>query len=221
MGLFDHNDRAIIHSIEQGFSRVEALLRLVLRRESNLINEGTHIMSLLDDIEAAENATIEKLTTISNAQTAVKTALDAQTAKIAELTSDLAAAGTDQGRLQAVLDKANAILASTDNAATAEAALAGTPHDAPAPPVEEPSEPVITSISPTNGAVAGGDTVSISGGGFTDATDVSFGGVAGTNLTVNNDTSISVTTPAGTAGDATVVVTTPVGISAPGVFTYA
>lgn len=218
MGMFDHNDRAIILSIEQGFNRIESLLRLVLRRESNLINEGTHIMTVLDDIQADQDATNAALTNETDVVTAVKTALDKQTAKIAELLSDLAAAGVDAGRLDAVKAKGEAILATTNNLTTALAAIANT--DKAAPPAD-PSEPVITSISPASGAVAGGDTVSISGGGFTGATDVSFGNVAGTGLTVNSDTSISVTTPAGTAGDATVVVTTPVGISAPGVFTYA
>ncbi len=82
--------------------------------------------------------------------------------------------------------------------------------------------PVVSSISPVSGPVAGGTPVTITGSGFTGATAVDFGTVAGTGLTVNSATSITVDSPAGTGGvDVTVI--TPAGtsaISAADQFTY-
>lgn len=119
-------------------------------------------MTILDDILSTEEATLAKLASITNAHAAVQAALDAQTKKIAQLTSDLLAAvnaGNNAAQLQAVLDKANAILNSTDNAAVAAAALANTgAGEAPAaqesaddtpvsdttePPSEVPAEPSV------------------------------------------------------------------------------
>src|SRR5690606_31251770 len=62
--------------------------------------------------------------------------------------------------------------------------------------------------------------VTITGTGFTGATGVTFDGTAGTAFTVDSDTQITVTTPAGTAGPADVVVLSPNGDSAPGELTY-
>jgi len=68
----------------------------------------------------------------------------------------------------------------------------------------------IAAISPSSGTTAGGTVVTITGTNFTGATAVTFDGVLGTGLTINSSTSITVTTPAGTAGLRNVVVTTPV-----------
>jgi hypothetical protein len=74
--------------------------------------------------------------------------------------------------------------------------------------------PVVTAVTPNAGPVAGGTVVTVTGSGFTGATSVTFGGVAGTSLSVVNDTSLLVTTPAHTAGTVDVIVTTPLGTSA-------
>ena len=58
--------------------------------------------------------------------------------------------------------------------------------------------PSVTGVSPASSALAGGGTVTISGSGFTNASGVSFGGVAATGYTVTNDTSITATVPAAT-----------------------
>jgi large repetitive protein len=78
--------------------------------------------------------------------------------------------------------------------------------------------PSVTGLSPDVGPVVGGNTVTITGTGFTGATAVSFGQTVVTNFTVNSDTSITVTAPAEPAGGVTVGVTTPIGSSqfAPG-----
>lgn len=78
-----------------------------------------------------------------------------------------------------------------------------------------PTTPVITTISPNTGAIAGGDIITIAGTGFTGATTVKFGTTATTSFTVNaGGTSIIVHSPAtSTAGVANITVTTPVGTS--------
>ncbi|MGD0534086.1 MAG: IPT/TIG domain-containing protein [Methanoregula sp.] len=74
--------------------------------------------------------------------------------------------------------------------------------------------PVITGISPNQGPLVGGTTVSISGSGFTGATGVTFGSTAASSFNVVNDTIITATSPAGTAGTFNITVTTPGGTSA-------
>lgn len=67
--------------------------------------------------------------------------------------------------------------------------------------------PVVTSVSPTNGPVAGGNVVTISGSGFTGATNVDFGFRPGLVFLVVDDSTISATVPAGTPGTVNVIVT--------------
>jgi hypothetical protein len=74
--------------------------------------------------------------------------------------------------------------------------------------------PSVTSVSPNTGAAAGGETVTISGTGFTTAKGVYFGGVAAASFTVNSDGSITAVTPAGTAGTVDVTVSAAGGTSA-------
>jgi hypothetical protein len=73
--------------------------------------------------------------------------------------------------------------------------------------------PVVTGISPASGAAAGGDTVTITGSGFTGAIDVSVGPTSASAMHVDTDTQITATTPPGT-GTVDVTVTTPAGTSA-------
>lgn len=74
--------------------------------------------------------------------------------------------------------------------------------------------PTVTAIDPSTGPVAGGNTVTIIGTGFTGATSVTFAGAAATNFTVVSATTIMATVPPGTAGTASVIVTTPAGSNA-------
>ena len=71
----------------------------------------------------------------------------------------------------------------------------------------------VTSISPTSGSTNGGDSVVITGVGFTTATAVKFGTTAATSFVVNSDTQITAVSPAGTS-TVDVTVTTPVGTTA-------
>ena len=67
--------------------------------------------------------------------------------------------------------------------------------------------PTVTSVSPNNGTTAGGTSVTITGTSFATGATVTFGGTAATNVVVSNSTTITATSPAGTAGAVTVTVT--------------
>ncbi|MFE9993952.1 IPT/TIG domain-containing protein, partial [Streptomyces avermitilis] len=68
--------------------------------------------------------------------------------------------------------------------------------------------PTLTSLNPTSGLAAGGTVVTLTGTGFIGTTAVTFGGTPATSFTVNSDTQITATAPAGT-GTVQVQVTTP------------
>ena len=75
--------------------------------------------------------------------------------------------------------------------------------------------PAITSLSPTTGVTGGNTLVTITGTGFLSGATVSFGGTAGTSVTVVSATSITVRSPATlVAGKVDVSVTTSGGTSA-------
>jgi len=67
--------------------------------------------------------------------------------------------------------------------------------------------PTVTSVTPNTGSTAGGTAVTIAGTNFIAGATVTFGGTAATNVVVVNSTSITATTPVGTAGAVTVTVT--------------
>lgn len=77
-------------------------------------------------------------------------------------------------------------------------------------------------VSPGSGPTTGGTRAFISGMSFQAGATVTFGGVAGTNVSVGSCTSLSVTAPAHAAGAVDVVVQNPDGTSATavGAFTY-
>ncbi len=75
--------------------------------------------------------------------------------------------------------------------------------------------PVVTGVAPPTGTVAGGDTVTITGSGFTNATAVDFGtGNPAASFSVISDTEITAVSPAG-SGTVDVSVTGPGGTSSP------
>jgi hypothetical protein len=76
--------------------------------------------------------------------------------------------------------------------------------DAPAP----------TSLTPSEGGVAGGTPVTVTGAGFTGATGVAFGGVAATDVSVVSDTELTAVAPQHEAGPVNVEVTNPAGSGA-------
>jgi uncharacterized protein YhjY with autotransporter beta-barrel domain len=77
--------------------------------------------------------------------------------------------------------------------------------------------PVVNAISPNQGQVAGGTPITISGTGFTGVdppTGVRIGGTLATGVTINSDTQLVATTPAGAIGLASVTVTNSTGTNA-------
>jgi hypothetical protein len=75
--------------------------------------------------------------------------------------------------------------------------------------------PTVTAVSPTTGPTSGGTSVTVTGTNLGGATAVSFGPNPGNNIAVNGaGTSLTVTSPAGSAGTVDVTVTTPGGASA-------
>ena len=81
--------------------------------------------------------------------------------------------------------------------------------------------PVVSSVSPSAGPVAGGTVIAITGTSLIGATSVTVGGAPVTSFSVVSSSSISAVTPAGSAGSKTVTVTTPGGVAtASNAFTY-
>ena len=73
--------------------------------------------------------------------------------------------------------------------------------------------PTVTAISPGSGPTAGGTSVTLTGTNLAHVTAVSFGGTAATGFTINSETSITATAPAGT-GTVDVTVTNAAATSA-------
>jgi hypothetical protein len=67
--------------------------------------------------------------------------------------------------------------------------------------------PAVMSVSPNTGTTAGGTAVTITGTNFAPGAMVTIGGTAATNVVVASATQITATTPASSAGAATVTVT--------------
>jgi len=76
-------------------------------------------------------------------------------------------------------------------------------------------KPTVTSLDPSGGSAAGGNTVVITGTNFTDVTSVKFGTKNATSFVVNSSTRITAVAPSGTLGTTVdVTVTTHAGTSA-------
>jgi hypothetical protein len=82
--------------------------------------------------------------------------------------------------------------------------------------------PTLLSILPTSGPTIGGTSVTITGSGFTTTADttVTIGGNAATNVDVTSSTTVTATTPPGTAGGQPVIVSDTGGPSGALTFTY-
>jgi hypothetical protein len=84
-----------------------------------------------------------------------------------------------------------------------------------------PAPLTLAGVTPDSGPTDGGQTVTITGTGFTTGTAVSFGGVPATDVVVDpTGTSLTAVTPKGAAGGTTITVTTSSGASATLAYTY-
>ena len=85
------------------------------------------------------------------------------------------------------------------------------------PPTPTPdggtTTPIVTSISPVTGPIAGGTTVTINGTNFVAGATVTFGALAATTTTFDSDRKLTAITPASAAGPVSVTVTNPAGKS--------
>ncbi len=73
--------------------------------------------------------------------------------------------------------------------------------------------PTVSGVSPNSGSTAGGTAVTITGTNFASGARVTFGGAAASNVVVTNSTTITASTPAGSAGAVMVTVSNPGGQS--------
>jgi len=83
-----------------------------------------------------------------------------------------------------------------------------------APAIDTPAAPVTYSISDTGGTVSGGEIVVVTGYGFVGVTGVTVGGTAATDFEVTSPYSLTLITPAHSAGSANILVTNATGTSA-------
>jgi hypothetical protein len=74
-----------------------------------------------------------------------------------------------------------------------------------------PPAPVVTSLGPASGPLAGGTTVTVHGNDFENGAKVTFAGAGQVSATFVNSGTLTVTTPANTAGIKSVTVTNPDG----------
>ncbi|MFJ5221222.1 IPT/TIG domain-containing protein [Streptomyces sp. NPDC088354] len=94
------------------------------------------------------------------------------------------------------------------------------PPAGPAQPTAVAAAPALTSAVPNTGPAAGGNTVILTGSGFTGITAVRFGANPALGYTVNSSTQITAVAPAG-SGAVAVTVTAPGGTSNAVTYTYA
>jgi len=82
------------------------------------------------------------------------------------------------------------------------------------------AQPTLSSIAPSSGGTAGGTACTLTGTNLTGCSAVSFGATAGTGISVVSATQVRCTSPAGSAGTASVTATTANGTSNGVNFTY-
>src|SRR5260370_13014184 len=80
--------------------------------------------------------------------------------------------------------------------------------------------PTLSAITPANGPVAGGQSVTLTGTNLTATSAVSFGGTPAASFSVVDAGTVKATTPAHAGGPVNVTVTTPGGVSNPVLYTY-
>jgi hypothetical protein len=90
------------------------------------------------------------------------------------------------------------------------------------PATSSVASPIVSSVSPVSGSTAGGTSITITGTGFVSGATVTVGGAACTSVVVGSGTSLTCTTPAGSAGVQNIVVTNPAGLAGmgTGLFTF-
>lgn len=184
--------------------RVESMLRALLHHHGIDTNMETEIMAALADIKAALDAQSDKLSALA--------------ARISEQANSSA---PDPAALQAIADELNAHNASIDALDVASVTAPAAPSPAPGSAPAGGAIPVVASLSPTVGEVAGGTKISLNGSGLANVQNVSFGGVDAPQIVADSDSILTVISPPNSAGTVDVVVNTAVGASEAVPFIYA
>lgn len=116
------------HDFWPGF---EVLYRLErIERKLDLIHHRQELtMATLDELQAKADATLAAVTAETDLNNAVAKVVNDQNALIVDLKAQLAAAGTDPAKLQALSETMDAILAAdtANDKIVADAVVAGTP----------------------------------------------------------------------------------------------
>lgn len=117
-----------VHNHYHSESSPEVLARLDAINQKLDLMEKT-IMPSIDELQIKAKATLDKVTSDTDIDNAIAKVVNDQNATITDLKAQLAAAGTDPAKLQALSDTMDAILnTDTSNAAiVANAVTAGTP----------------------------------------------------------------------------------------------
>jgi hypothetical protein len=143
---------------------------------------------------------LKRLEDIMSALTDLAAAVAANTTATNAAVSALGSAGGSSDT--AAIEAAVAQLTTNNNALTAAVG------------VTAPGGPVVTGVSPSTVAIAGGTSLTVTGSGFTGTQAVNFDGVKGSSGTVVNDTQITVVSPPLAAGVHDVTVSTAAATSA-------
>lgn len=208
------NSQPQTHLLASG-KDIEMVLVAIARLDAKL----DVALPLIRLILKGELAVSKELDTLSAEVSQADTVMASAVALIQGLAVQIANAGTDPQKLQALT------VSLTNSANSLAAAVAANTAAGNEPPPDQTPVPVpsIASISPVSGAAAGGDTVTITGAGLTGATGVSFGNIDAASFSVDSDTQITAVSPAEAAGSVNIVVTGPGGASTqvPSPFTFA
>jgi hypothetical protein len=125
--------------------------------------------------------------------------------------ADNAGASRTHRPVSAIMAAAGTVVLATVGGACGHA---NTASSSPPPTTLSTALPHVTALSPGMGATTAGTAVTITGSGFTGATEVDFGGVKAPRMTVDSDSEITATSPTGASGPVDVRVVTPKGTSA-------
>jgi len=172
-----------------------------------VVQRVTWLIFMIGEMLMSQQSDIDKLASeLQTVGTNLGTALTALQAEVATLKNNAP---------QLDLTALDAAVVGVASAANAIGSAVTTPTVA---------APTVTGLSPASGSMAGGDTVTVSGTGFTGATAINFGTEAAASFSVVSDTEITAVTPAWTSvGSGDVIVTTSAGtsaISSASVFTW-
>lgn len=118
-----------VHNFRHGDRQVEDRLRGVEGKLDLIIQKLETIMPTLDELLAKSTTTLAQITKNTDLDNSIIALVTANNAQITDLKAQLAAAGTDPAKLQALSDTMDAILsgATSQGQSVADAVTANTP----------------------------------------------------------------------------------------------